>query len=133
MADGQADGSGGPFQPPPKIQEQKEIDILDDKIDAGMIYIYEKMCMNTEFNKIIEDMSQLALNTYLPDNKLQEQQLLDFKQLITLTLFSKHVFYITHKCICQHLDLGVIDDELLVELKKHTIDILKTQSQWPDI
>ena len=102
-------------------------DILDDKIDVGMKYIFEKMCTNVEFNKIIEEMSQLALNAYLPDKEFQDQQLLDFKQLITLILFSKNIFYITHKCICQHLELGTIDDELLVDLRAHSVNHLKKQ------
>jgi len=102
--------------------------ILDDKIDLGMKYVFDKMCMNPEFKIIIEEMSQIALKTFSPNNDYDEQKLLDLKQLIILTLFSQQTFYIMHKCVCQQIELGTIDNELLVQLKAHSIDVLKTQS-----
>ena len=105
--------------------------ILDDKIDLGMKYVFHKMCMNTEFNNMIEEISQIAINIFLPNNEYNEQQLLDIKQLITLTLFSQNIFYIMHKCVCQQIELGTIDNDLMVQLKIHSIDILK--KQCPDI
>ena len=42
--------------------------ILDDKIDLGMKYVFHKMCMNTEFNNMIEEISQIAINIFLPNN-----------------------------------------------------------------
>jgi hypothetical protein len=105
-------------------------DILDDKIDIGMKHVFEKMCINTEFNKIIEEMTQIALKTFMPNTKLDESKLHDLKQLITLTLFSQHIFYITHKCVCQQLELGTIDECLLLEVKAHSIDVLK--KLYPD-
>jgi hypothetical protein len=101
--------------------------LLDDKIDLGMKYVFDKMCMNPEFNNIIEEMSQIAMNTFLPNDEHDEQKLLDLKQLITLTLFSQDIFYIMHKCVCQQIELGTIDNELIVQLKSHSIDILKKQ------
>jgi len=101
--------------------------ILDDKIDLGMKYVFDKMSMNPEFKTIIEEMSQIAINIFLPNYEHDEQKLLDLKQLITLTLFSQQTFYIMHKCVCQQIELGIIDNELLVQLKEHSIDILKKQ------
>ena len=105
--------------------------LLDDKIDLGMKYVFDKMCMNAEFKIIIEEMSQIAINIFLPNNEHNEQQLLDIKQLILLTLFSQDIFYIMHKCVCQQIEVGTIDNELTVQLKRHSIDILK--KQCPDI
>jgi hypothetical protein len=102
--------------------------ILDDKIDLGMKYVFDKMCMNPEFKIIIEEMSQIALKTFSPNNDYDEEKLHNFKQLIILTLFSQQTFYIMHKCVCQQIELGTIDNELLVQLKAHSIDVLKTQS-----
>jgi hypothetical protein len=105
--------------------------IVDDKIDLGMKNVFDKMCMNAEFKIIIEEMSQIAINIFLPNNEHNEQQLLDIKQLILLTLFSQDIFYIMHKCVCQQIEVGTIDNELTVQLKRHSIDILK--KQCPDI
>jgi hypothetical protein len=102
--------------------------IVDDKIDLGMKYVFDKMCMNAEFKIIIEEMSQIAINIFLPNNEHNEQQLLDIKQLILLTLFSQDIFYIMHKCVCQQIELGTIDNKLTVQLKAHSIDLLKKQS-----
>jgi hypothetical protein len=102
--------------------------ILDDKIDLGMKYVFDKMSMNPECNTIIEEMTQIALKIFSPNNDYDEQKIHDLKQLIMLTLFSQDIFYITHKCICQQIELGIIDNELLVQLKSHSIDILKKQS-----
>jgi hypothetical protein len=100
-------------------------DILDDKIDLGMKYVFEQMCLNIEFNKIIEEMTQISLKTFMPNCELDEQKISDLKQLITLTLFSQNIFYITHKCICQQFETGTIDDDLLVQLKSHSLEHLK--------
>jgi hypothetical protein len=99
--------------------------ILDDKIDLGMKYVFEQMCLNIEFNKIIEEMTQISLKTFMPNCELDEQKISDLKQLITLTLFSQNIFYITHKCICQQLKTGTIDDVLLVQLKSNSLEHLK--------
>ena len=39
-------------------------------------------------------------------------------------LFSQNIFYITHKCICQQIELNTIDDDLLVTLKQKCIETL---------
>lgn len=102
-------------------------DLVDDKIDLGMKYVFEKMSINTEFHKIIEEMTQICINTFLKNEEIDEQKLLDIKQLITITLFSQDIFYITHKCICQQIEVGTIDNYLLVQLRKHSVDLFKNQ------
>lgn len=98
-------------------------DIVDDKIDLGMKQVFEKMCINIEFNKIIEELTQICINSFLQN----EQKLLDLKQMIIIILFSQDIFYITHKCACQQIEVGTIDNDLLIELKKHSIDLFKNQ------
>ena len=39
-------------------------------------------------------------------------------QLTFIALFGKPTFHILHKCICQQIELGIIDNEMLVELKQ---------------
>jgi hypothetical protein len=105
--------------------------ILDDKIDLGMKHIFEKMCLNNEFNKIIEEMTQISLKVFFQNEDVDEQKLRDLKQLNMFTLFSQNIFYITHKCICQQLETGIIDNALLVQLREHSVNHLT--KLWPDI
>ena len=104
--------------------------ILDDKIDLGLKYVFEKMCLNIEFDKIVEEMTQIVLKTFLLDDINSEQynqRFAEIKQLITLILFSQNIFHITHKCICQQFETGSIDSDLLVQIKTHSLEYLKKQ------
>ena len=105
----------------------------NDKINAMLTIIYDKMMTNMEFKKIIDDILLfcckdpfLNTNVSLDDKKDEEEKEIK-KHIILTTLFSQHLFYITHKCICQQLELGTIDNELLLELKTHSIDIFTNQ------
>uniref|UniRef100_A0A6C0KPA2 Uncharacterized protein n=1 Tax=viral metagenome TaxID=1070528 RepID=A0A6C0KPA2_9ZZZZ len=88
-------------------------DIIDDKIDEGYKTIYGKMILNPEFKNVVFELKNIVIknNTSIEDNH-------DLDFLILLSLFSKDMFYITHKCICQQLTLEKIDDILLSELLK---------------
>jgi hypothetical protein len=111
----------------------------NDKINAMITILYDKMMTNMEFKNIIDDILQFCckdpfLNTNVPleedneekDEKDEEEKEIK-KQIIVTSLFSQHLFYITHKCICQQIEWGTIDKNLLVELKTHSIDIYKNQ------
>ena len=100
--------------------------IIDDKIDKGMKDVFEKILINSHVKAIIYEMKELLyLNESSNSQKEQTNTLKDNADLIVLlSLFSPNIFYITHKCICQQLTLGSIDNNLLVELKKHTINVL---------
>jgi hypothetical protein len=69
----------------------------------------------------------------LTSNEFNKDQLLNFeqkesiKQLSLISLFSQNLFHITHKCICQQIEVGTIDDNLLVELRKYSVDLFKNQ------
>lgn len=87
--------------------------IIDDKIDEGYKTIYGKMILNLEFKHVIFQLKNIVIknNSFIEDNN-------DSDFLILLSLFSKDMFYITHKCICQQLTLEKIDYLLLDELLK---------------
>jgi hypothetical protein len=98
--------------------------------------VYDKMMTNMEFKKIIDDILQfcckdsfLNINMSLKeDNEEKDEEQKEIKkQIIVTSLFSQHLFYITHKCICQQIEWGTIDTVLLVELKTHSIDIFTNQ------
>ena len=100
----------------------------NDKINAMIAIVYDKMMTNIEFKQIIDDIIEFCckdsfLNTTL---SLEEEKEIK-KQIVVTSLFSQHLFYITHKCICQQIEWGTIDKCLLVELKTHSIDIYKNQ------
>jgi len=102
----------------------------NDKINEMITIIYDKMMTNMEFKQIIDDILQFCckdpfLNINMPLKEEKEEEIK--KQIILTTLFSQHLFYITHKCICQQIELGTIDKSLLVELKTHSIEIYKNQ------
>ena len=107
-------------------------DIIDDKIDKGMKYVFDLMLVNPDFKAIIDKKKVLLL---LKESKNLELELdtvdlesgldavnldtvdLDVINLeILLTLFSENIFYITHKCICQQITTGHIDIELIAKL-----------------
>jgi hypothetical protein len=102
----------------------------NDKINEMITIVYDKMMTNMEFKKIIDDILQFCckdsfLNTNMQLDDEEEKEIK--KQIIVTTLFSQHLFYITHKCICQQIEFGTIDKCLLTELKTHSIDIYKNQ------
>ena len=102
-------------------------DILDDKLDIGIKYISEQMVLNNDFKLIVDEMKLLLLTNKYGFLSEDEKQYFEANSnlMIMLTLFGEGAFYIFHKCICQQLTLGTIETELLDELKKNTIDILK--------
>ena len=93
-------------------------DDLDDKIDAGMNYVLEKMLENPNFKLLIDELKSLI---GIDIGLIGEENGFNSNLLCILTLFKREFFYIFHKCICQQLTLGTIDAELLDELKKITI------------
>jgi len=102
-------------------------EITDDKIDAGMKYVHNIMINNENFKQLIDEMSILTINEFDKNQQFSFEQKESLKQLILIGLFSQNLFHITHKCICQQIEASTIDDDLLVELRKHSVDLLKTQ------
>lgn len=100
-------------------------DITDDIIDKGIKYVYDIMINNTKFKEIIDELSKFGINQFIKNEEISNEKTESIKQLLLLILFSQNIFYITHKCICQQIELGTIDDDLLVELRNNSIDLLK--------
>ena len=106
--------------------------ITENNIDDIMKYVYDMMNLNTNFKLIIDEITQNCIKEFLPndetikekDETIKEKEE-NIRQISLIFLFSKDVFYITHKCVCQQINLGVIDTDLLVVLKNKSADILK--------
>ena len=93
----------------------------DEKINSGMKYVYNIMMMNEKFKKLINDLEEIYFREFI-ENKLnitEKQE--SIREIILMSLFSQHVFYITHKCICQQIELGIINEDLLVELRQNLV------------
>jgi hypothetical protein len=65
-----------------------------------------------ETNEDAEEKTKLELNSV---------------HIVLIIMFSKHMFYLTHKCICQQLVSGTVDTELLVCLKNELLLFLNKQ------
>jgi len=95
-------------------------DILDDKIDRGMKYVFEKMLDNQEFKIFFNKMKDSYFNETFVDLELTEEEKQTLRNnshtMVILNLFSKELFYITHKCICQQINTGVIEPSLIYKL-----------------
>jgi len=100
-------------------------DFLVDKINEHMTYIYEKMIVNEGFKNIFEEMMNIYIQQFFKNNEKKNENEESIKQLILLFLFSQQLFHIMHKCVCQQFELGIIDNELLVELRNNSVEIIK--------
>lgn len=98
--------------------------LVDDKIDKSITYVYDTMMLNEKFKILISDLEKIWLQHFVEDKNDEEQY--SIKQYILMALFSQDIFYVTHKCICQQIEQGNIDDELLVELRLKTTELLQT-------
>jgi hypothetical protein len=101
-------------------------DILDDKIDQGYKFVYDKMILNEQFKSIISEINNILSDKNISDDfsKEKDEQKDNYEFFILLTLFSKDMFYLTHKCICQQFTLGTIDNDLLSQLLEKCRQIL---------
>ena len=88
-----------------------------------MITNYTFINIIEQFKKIIDEIRNgegIISNTDFDEDTHKR-----LRQMIFMCLFNKNIFYITHKCICQQIEIGTIDHELLVEIRKHSVDLLK--------
>ena len=106
-------------------------DILDDKIDIGMKTVLDNLLVNTEFQIIFDELKSHFID-YISDddsdddhdNYNNSQEIHNINLLVCLTLFSNKIFYITHKCVCQQLVVGLIDNNLLELLREAVLKSL---------
>ena len=97
----------------------------NDKINEMLTILYDKMMTNIEFKEIVDNISNFCFKDFFLKKEENEESIK--KQIILTTLFSQNLFFITHKCVCQQIELGTIDKDLLVELKTHSIEIFTNQ------
>ena len=101
--------------------------INDPNMDAGIKRVIERMIDNANFKQLLEDIKHEIIDVTKFTGTPTEIQNLDrnSEYLIFITLFSQHVFYITHKCICQLFTVNEINPELIEQLKNKTISLFK--------
>jgi hypothetical protein len=104
-------------------------DILDDKIDQGYKFVYDKMILNERFKSVISEINKILNDKNISDvfskeENEQNEQNDNYDFFILLTLFSKDLFYLTHKCICQQFTLATINNDLLLKFLEQCRQIL---------
>ena len=102
-------------------------DILDDKIDEGMKHVLTKMMENERVCTWIGQLKTELSQTYDLNEEITDQPV-DISIFVLLILFSKYLFYLTHKCICQQFTENKIDDHLLNEWML-AVETFRTTSQ----
>jgi len=80
-------------------------DVIDDKIDDGIKYIFDEISKNPKMVPIFE-----TIKSYEKESGIEPELFIMF------VLFSEGLFHITHKCICQQLLTGDMDETLITEL-----------------
>ena len=101
--------------------------INDPNMDAGIKRVIEKMIDNKNFKQLLEDIKHelIDFSSFSGTPTEMENIRRNSEYLIFITLFSQHVFYITHKCICQLFTVGDVDPNLMDRLKDKTISLFK--------
>jgi hypothetical protein len=104
-------------------------DDVYENIDIGINYILEKLIENNDFKNMLETLkTTYFLNEHIAKDELSEEDLIISKrhalEYVFLFLFSKPLFYLTHKCICQHLTSNTIENDILKDLKEKFTSIL---------
>ena len=98
-------------------------DLLDDKIDFGMKYILEKMLENNDFKLLTNEAILKFKKSCIEEGEGEGEGEDNFKMILILTMFSQECFYLFHRCVCQKLTLGIIEIDLLVQLKQYFTEI----------
>jgi hypothetical protein len=101
--------------------------ISDPNMDTGIKRVIEKMIDNVNFKQLLEDIKHEIIDVSKFTGTPAEiaNMVRNSEYLILITLFSQHVFYITHICICQLFTVNEIDPELITHLKNRTISLFK--------
>jgi hypothetical protein len=89
--------------------------------------IYDIIITNESFKQLIKEIENLYNDEFYKNEELNFEKQDCIKQLVLISLFSQYLFHITHKCICQQIELGRIDDTLLDEFRHLSVDLLKNQ------
>ena len=101
--------------------------INDGNMDAGIKKVIEKMIENPKTKKMLEDIKHdlVDFSSFTGTSTEMENIRRNADYIIFITLFSQHIFYITHICVCQLFTTNDIDDELVNFLKERMINLFK--------
>jgi hypothetical protein len=101
--------------------------INDPNMDAGIKRVIKKMIDNTKFKQFLDEVKNELIDfTSISGTPTEIDNVrCNAEYVIFITLFSQHVFYITHKCICQLFTVDDVDPNLLDRLKDKTISLFK--------
>jgi len=101
--------------------------INDPNMDAGIKRVIKKMIDNTKFKQFLDEVKNELIDfTSVSGTPTEIDNVRrNAEYVIFITLFSQHVFYITHKCICQLFTVDDVDPNLLDRLKDKTISLFK--------
>ena len=90
-----------------------------------MKYVYDVMMLNDKFKDIINELSEVCIIALSKEQKEMSNEKKEcLKQLLLTPLFSQNIFHIMHRCICQQIESETIDDDLIVEVRQNSIDLL---------
>jgi hypothetical protein len=84
-------------------------DLIIDNINDNIKELYNTILVNTQFKQLIEEVSETCFGTKETIN-----------YMVLFALFSHQLFHLTHKCICQYLETGIIDATMFFQLKHLT-------------
>jgi hypothetical protein len=112
------------------------VDIYDSKLPDGFKFLEDLLNSHPVIKEIIDEMTQICINEIILENgsiENREEKEKDIREIIVITLFSQHLFHITHVCVCQLLETGKIDEAVITKLKKFSVDAFKQKPQTEEI
>jgi hypothetical protein len=89
-------------------------DLIIDNINDNIKELYNTILVNTQFKQLIEEVSETCF---------EKKETINY--IVLFALFSHQLFHLTHKCICQHLETGIIDATLFFQLKHLTSQLFR--------
>lgn len=95
--------------------------ILDDKVDAGLSYLWQQISEYKEFTNIVTKFSEKMCLSFEPLDSNNADEMASYKSQIKLAfslMFNYDLYHIVHKCLRDYIQNGKIVDDLLVELDK---------------
>lgn len=95
--------------------------ILDDKVDAGLSYLWQQIGEYKEFTNIVTKFSEKMCLSFEPLDSNNADEMASYKSQIKLAfslMFNYDLYHIVHKCLRDYIQNGKIVDDLLVELDK---------------
>jgi hypothetical protein len=104
---------------PIKEEPIEEVKVGEDDDDEDIEYTKTKKMLED----IKHDLVDFSSFTGTPTEMENIRRNADY--IIFITLFSQHIFYITHICVCQLYTINDIDDELVNLLKERMINLFK--------